>query len=262
MRYLVLGPGKSGTTALARAIEQEATAPVEVFFEPKDLSVVPASAPDQGSIVAKVLVEHTKMAEVDRLATFDRTVFICRDPRDVMISRLLYRVRDMDFITDADRRERWLDAIRQKEADPSSISTVGLYRLLADISGLENQLLPLRRTHRKAMNLWKQLEGHDVHLLRYEEFVEGDVAALQAYLGLAVTSDVDVGRRYSRVARTRSSGDWKHWFTEHDHERARAMFGDYMDAFGYDDWHQPAERVIRAEHASGYVERIIELKLP
>lgn len=258
MRYLVLGQGKSGTTALYEAICRAAMKPVESVFEPKRLRDVSLKqAESSGSTVAKVLIEHVEEEDEERFGCFDKVVFICRDPRDVMISRLLYRVRDLASMQDPGNLEEFLEVLRRKESDPGAVSTTYMFNLLGRLAGGRNQLGFLEKVHGRAVDMWDR-HGGMVHLLRYEDFVGGDANAISSYLGLDVSSDVKVRRRYRRVERTRSSGDWKNWFTAEDREVAWKMFHRYMERFEYLDWSEPRERYISPEFGSEYVKRIVE----
>jgi hypothetical protein len=257
MRYLVLGPGRSGTTAVARAIEIAAGPQVEVFFEPRGLASVRSEA-SSSTVVAKILVERWLPADRQHMDWFDRRIFIARDPRDVVISRLLYQVYAMQFIHDPKKLEEFLTALRAKEQSPGEHTVQSLFDLVARLEGTDNGLALTARFHRKAVKLWRAT--HDtIHLLRYEDFVDGRTEDLSAYLGLAVTEHPDVAPRWQRVTRTRSHGNWKHWFTAADDELVSRTFRDYLDVFGYDDWVKPAEQIIDPEHSSEYVKRIVRL---
>ena len=113
MNYLGLGLPKSGTSALHAAIKA-ARNPL-CLFEP--------TRANQDEYLLKCEVEH-RLAQVmlpvldDRAVppgAFDRTVLIVRDPRDVLVSWLLYRPllrqgkANPAFIAD------FLAALRQKE---------------------------------------------------------------------------------------------------------------------------------------------------
>lgn len=255
MRYLILGQGKSGTTALYEAVCQGVEEPVYSLFEPKTLSAGDVEkAP--GSVVVKALIEHWPDEEMELVRAFDRRVFMCRDPRDVMVSRLLYRVRDMSFVDDAQELETFLSALRAKERDPDGVSMTYLFELLSDLSGSQNQLVFLEKVHHKAMALWNQYRDM-FKLLPYERFVEGSTTDVSAYLGFDVSADVRVRKRYRRVERTRASGDWKNWLTDKDRVKALDLFGPYMDCFGYHDWAQSETKCIAPAVSSEYVESIV-----
>lgn len=255
MKYLVLGQGKSGTTAIARAIELGAEPPVQVFFEPRDLASVTAST-SSSSVVAKMLIEYWSPGDRAHIKWFDRCVFIVRDPRDVVISRLLYKVYDMQFIHEFHKLEKFLDALKAKEQSPPEHSVQSLFDLLAKLEGSRSELTHLIYVHKKAVNVWRTVMD-TAHLLRYEDFVDERIEALSAYLGFHVDAQVDVDPKWRRVTRTKSHGNWKHWFTTADDNLARTAFADYLDTFRYDDWDKPPIQIIDPEHSSKYVERVV-----
>jgi hypothetical protein len=255
MKYLVLGQGKSGTTAIAKAIELGSCSPVKVFFEPRNLASVTACS-SSSSVVVKMLIDHWSPGDRAHIDWFDRCVFIVRDPRDVVISRLLYRVFDMQFIHDSQKLERFLAALKTKEQSPPDLTVQSLFDLLAELEGSRSELTYLIHVHEKAANIWRTV-SNDAHLLRYEDFVDDRTEALSAYLGFHVDPQVDVDRSWRRVARTKSHGNWKHWFTPMDDNLARRNFADYLNTFRYDDWDKPPIQIIDPEHSSKYVERIV-----
>jgi hypothetical protein len=96
------------------------------------------------------------------------------------------------------------------------------------------------------------------HLLRYEDFVDNRTEALSAYIGFHVDAQVDVDPKWHRVTRTKSHGNWKHWFTPADDNLARTAFAEYLETFQYDDWNKPPIQIIHPDHSSKYVERVVE----
>jgi hypothetical protein len=110
------------------------------------------------------------------------------------------------------------------------------------------------------MRAWQEL-GEQFHLLRYEDFVSGNIEALTGYLGFTVTSNVSVPEWIRRVGRTKSGGDWRNWFTGKDVEALRERCTPFLEFFGYpNDWELPRQRRIDPDHGSRYVSWIVELR--
>jgi hypothetical protein len=257
VRFLVLGQGKSGTSAVSRAIELSAGPEHRAFFEPRGLESVTAEG--SSDVVVKMLIEHWSSSDVAHLDWFDRCVFLARDPRDVVVSRLLYQVFAMEFIYNPQKLRLFLASLRTKERAPGEHSVRAFFDLVAKLEGSGDALKRSAKIHRKAAGLWHTASVRDsMHLLKYEDFVEGRVRALSDYLGLEINQDVNVHGKWKRVERTRSNGDWKHWFTPADDEFAREAFADYLGTFGYDDWEKPSEQIIDPEYSSEYVRRIVQ----
>jgi hypothetical protein len=67
-----------------------------------------------------------------------------------------------------------------------------------------------------------------------------------------------VAPEHDHVPRTKGSGDWKNRLVEEDVVRFRPVFDEYLRRYGYDlDWRPSARPVIRPEHASQYVARVV-----
>ncbi len=143
---------------------------------------------------------------------------------------------------------------------PASIGVLELYHLLTELSGDRGFPASFGPLHRRALDVWERVS--DVyHLVRYEAFVDGDMAALSGYLGFAVQPDIEVDRRWKRVTRSKSHGAWKHWFIDDDVAFATTEAAGFMEAFGFDRDQGPAdERFIDPETSSRYVERIVKAR--
>jgi len=127
MRVCVAGMGKSGTTALVYAIRAAMPADTVLLFEPR--TFVPVTAPN---VAAKVLLHTKHPMPYPFYRQFERLVLIVRDPRDVLVSRLLYRAYGAtSMLADPARLERYLALLRAKEADqeaPDTIDAEGVAR--------------------------------------------------------------------------------------------------------------------------------------
>lgn len=255
VRHLVLGQGKSGTTALYAAICDQQPDSVEIF-EPKSLAEVDLSAPD---LVVKKLIEFLSPDELLLLEHFDRRVFVVRDPRDAVISRLLYTIRDRRFFDDDDKLGVFLAALERKERDPRSISVVELYELIGSLDG-SAIIDDVVRLNAKTIDLWRS-HGRRFHLLRYEDFIQGELNAVNEYLGCRVDHQVRVPRDLGRVERRKSFGDFKDWFTESDLGFFADKFAVMFETFGYDpDEPINSDPVIDSTFSSAYVRRIVSEK--
>ena len=99
--------------------------------------------------------------------------------------------------------------------------------------------------------------GHpDVFILRYEDYVDGKLEAVNKYLKLNLTIADKVPEK--RVVRSRAYGNWKNWFTPEDIDYFRSSYLTYMNQFGYPDtWDLNDVPVIDPETSSRYVRRLI-----
>lgn len=246
MRILVVGLPKSGTTILTYRIAA-ACEEVVVEFEPTG-GPDPALGRDAATVVTKKLIGSQTSTLVD-FADYDRKIWICRDPRDFLVSQSLYRWH-RDRPPDEDDRRRFaeaLDTIRAKEADPASVPFLRLKP--ADYAA----------TFDAVAELWRRECGDGWFLYRYEDMVAGRYRDLNHYLGFDVDPDATVAAGLERVVRHKSAGDWRDWFTEGDtHHYRTGTMAAYMATFGYDheDWAINPDPRLDPEHGSRYVQAL------
>jgi hypothetical protein len=255
---LVCGAEKSGTTALLYSIAAALGGRQRIHFEP--------SSPEHMHLgrgahnLCKLIIDGTVDAFVPTFPRFDKRVFIVRDPRDVLVSRLLYKVRDQKFIFDEERLQRLLTALARKEADADALDIVDLARLIGELEGVSDYLEKSIGMALRPMHVWQEL-GDQFQMLRYEDFVRGDTEALARYLGFPLSNNVEVPEWVQRVNRTKTGGDWRNWFTRGDVDALRQHFVPYLEFFDYpDDWDLPRERRVNPEHGSRYVAWIVDLR--
>lgn len=265
MSILVLGAGKTGTTGLYHSIKG-ALDPDEGFyllFEPtraEPFRALARYAPDR-PILTKVMIHRAASCQLDEVA-FTHRILVVRDPRDVMVSRLLFRplirraVRDAAVVD----LQRFLGALRDKEADPASWSLRALHEL-ADGLGLGSSSFG---SFVATLDDTVHADQRGVYFTsRYEEFVDGKLGDLSAYLGRDVVNR-EAGRDswLSHITRSKGWGDWRHWFTADDVAFFRPRFERYMDHFGYTDWSLASDPAIDPATSSGFIARKLEERRP
>ncbi len=87
MKLVIAGLGKSSTTALFYKLLEIFENPPLTLFEPGEYLAEPGNR----HVLAKVLIDPPGKVNFTSFAGFDRKIHIVRDPRDNLISRLLYR---------------------------------------------------------------------------------------------------------------------------------------------------------------------------
>ena len=71
--------------------------------------------------MAKVLIDPPGRADFNSFSKFDYKVLIVRDPRDNLVSRLLYRPYNReDFVSNPEAVALFVEMLRAKEADPAA----------------------------------------------------------------------------------------------------------------------------------------------
>jgi len=250
LRVVIAGLGKSGTTALYFAVRAAMPPDTHCLFEPAAYHAVVAPA-----VLAKVLVNT--VADWSTFSGFDRKIFIARDPRDRLVSSLLYAIYDhRGLVTEAAARPL-LHLLERKEAAARDVALWRISEAIEQITGRDYRALTRERG---ALCQRFLQENPGLHRIAYEDFIAGRTEALADYLGFAVPrgADVEVDASVRRVTRTRSSGDWRNWFTAEDVAYFRPVLDEAMQAFGYQDaWELAASPAIAPANGSEYVRRLL-----
>lgn len=253
MKCLILGQGKTGSSALFYSICEQIEGCNRVF-EPNPITQEHLTPEN---VVVKKLIEFVEDEDIALIDQFDKKIFLVRDPRDSLISRLLYLVWDRKFVYDDEKLNIFIEALVQKESDPDSISVVELYDIMDRLDDI-HVIQAVQRLNEKTVNFLSE-RGDDFYLFTYEDFIQGNLSGIRDYLGLDIDQDVTVDSEVSRVTRKKSFGDWKNWFTQDDSEFIKREFADIMSINSYnDDWEVNAHKVILPEFCSGYVRRIAQ----
>ncbi len=255
----VLGNAKTGTTGLYNSIRaplRELHPDALTLFEPRTSALQLLTRHDVPfALLVKAMINKNGM-DVGYDA-FNRHVLIARDPRDTLVSQLLYLPLQPHGVRGrgAENLDAMLAALRAKEDDPAS----RLFREVFEL-GIELMDRDVHWSWDKYLERFAVAERlndtYDCFVLRYEDFTDNRLDRLSDYLGLRVRPIVPerVEEQYGHVVRTATHGEWRNWFVGSDIDFFRPLFKTYMDAFGYDDdWSLAPSPVIPPETASGYV---------
>ena len=156
-------------------------------------------------------------------------VLIVRDPRDQFISQMLYHFYEFKARGDRTGYESARDLLRRNIESPSTVSTIQLYDTIASLAGCPRSKSLAKRYQR----LMSFLDRYQPHTIRYEDFVDGKVAALSHYLGLPVSTSSRVDDEHRRVVRTKTHGEWRAWLTAEDLEFINGRVAEFMLALDY-----------------------------
>ncbi|MDD5610421.1 MAG: hypothetical protein PHH69_02620 [Candidatus Omnitrophica bacterium] len=259
-KTIIAGQGRSGTTFLFFVIKKSSpySNQMRCLFEPKKY------VPDSGyhskqAVLAKVIISE-KPDYYNSFKHFDKKIMLARDPRDIIISRLLYEIAYVKiWDKHPDEIRRWLNILQEKENKSGAQSVLELWRLCR---GAGPTKLKLQFDARFGVVTEFFRKNPEYFLLKYEDLINGRISGLENYLGYKLLKDVEVDGEYSRVIRTRGEGAWRNWFTEEDIAFFKPLFSGFMEVFGYDiaDWDLHKEQKILPEHCSGYVLRVLSEK--
>lgn len=263
-RVLVAGLGKSGTSALFYLVRNSLAPNVEAFFEPSSLDVFGKLGKHRHGVAKVLLPNALQNVQISRfIGELEKVVLIVRDPRDLIVSRLLYRAGYHTLHEDRTDAEQAvaLQALREKERNPSSISLLTLFSHLGDRA--EQQPGFLLKKYRELLTAPdKFLSAYpDSFVYLYENLVRAQYDGLAEYLGFDLQGEAKVDTVHERVVRTKGDGNWRHWFTPSDVETLRPVFADFMQRFNYEnDWRLAKEQAIDPQMSSEYVIRVLETR--
>ena len=259
MRHIVIvGSSKTGTTGLFYSVRsglERSGEPFYSLYEKHSARIyryLDLYAPNR-LVVAKLLVTN-KTFDWRVAAEFRSRLLIVRDPRDTLVSALLFfPVLAVNQGVSSRKIEQFTEIIRRKEADPKSVSMRELLERAYTLNATEvNEDTAYSSRFRKTMAYNDRVESF---VVRYEAFVDGNLADLEDHLGFKLGSGKSASS-YSHIERTSSYGGWRNWFVDSDIDYFRSLLNDYMTRYGYeDDWELSPDPTIRTEEASGYIER-------
>jgi hypothetical protein len=256
MKTLIVGLARSGTSALLFKLKDALPPTTLSLFEPSAFD--PSHPTTSENVLVKILIGSQIFGS---FRDFDKKILLVRDPRDNLVSRLLYHPTGMAALrNDQTKMDTFVEALRDKEADPGSISFRGLFDLAFRLSG---RYRPDRAVELYTTALDFHCEHQDLFVYKYEDFIIGRYAAIESYLGTALTAgEATVAAPYQHVERAKAANDWKHWFTADDVSYFRPRLSAYMDAYGYvDDWTLVDEPHIHPQHGSEFVRRSVAMRI-
>lgn len=264
MKIMILGLGKSGTTALLYKIAA-GLPDCHAFSGGKPGK----HAGDYKNAVYKHTYEARKGKDFALYQThlethgYDRKIWIARDPRDVAVSRMLYRWH-RGRMGHKQQFQAHLDLVLKKEQDPASVAFSEICRY----TGFDNWPRSLQEVLEEERQRYADMVdfigdlGDDWFLFSFEDMVKQNYAALNGHLGFEVMKDTEVPESTgkAKVIRKKSSGDWRHWFTEQDIELLKHAYTPYMQLMGYDcdDWTPSDVPCIEPAYSSEYMQRLPE----
>ena len=193
--------------------------------------------------------------------SYDRKIWIARDPRDAAVSRMLYRWHK-GHKGNKKQYETHLEMVLKKEKDPASISFAELCRYSGHNGRPRSieDVVAEEQVRYDRMHAFVKGLGDNWFLFKYEDMISGNFESLNEYLGFAVkgNAEVPVSTGKAKVVRKKASGDWRQWYTEQDIELFKPAYRDYMELIGYDlnDWALNENPVIEPEYSSIYIQNL------
>lgn len=270
MKIVIYGLAKSGTSALFYKIRNSLPpGTIELFepsaYGPRDRLIANLRALRRGhvrpAVLAKVLPWDRRPVRLGDFNRFDRPILLVRDPRDRLVSDLLYRSYNAAFALADPPALEFLDLLRRKEAEPRKVP---LLRLVETFDALEKAAGSRADwiDRYQVRGLVKPMQFHEerpyLAVFHYEQLVDSRFESLETALDMRLGGSAAVPSELNRVVRTKGYGAWRHWFTSGDIASLRPAVRPYLDRYypsaGWDL--DPSPR-LDPEEGSNYVERIV-----
>lgn len=260
MRILILGLGKSGTTALLHKVAG-GLPNCYAFSGGKPGKYLG----DYENAVYKHTYSERKGKDFDLYhehlskVHYDRKIWIARDCRDAAISEMLFRWH-RGYVGNKKQYQAHLDLVLKKEQDPRAIPFYEICRYaghkgwpMSKEEVAENERIRYEQMHDFVQGL-----DDDWFLFRYEQMIDNQFEELNNYLGFEVQKESQVPEAYGKVVRKKSYGDWRHWFNTEDVELFKPVYRPYMQLIGYDcdDWELNPNPVIDPDYSSKYMQSL------
>ncbi len=183
---------------------------------------------------------------------FQKKIFIVRDPRDRAISAFFYRWFHLHKPLKHEF-ERALRLTQYKEKNPSDIPFYALFTT----NPKRNAAWQKRQIelHDSVLEFIRSAKAKGWFVLKYEDLMDGHFEDLEEYLGFSLTSKDPKDSRFAHVARSKSHGDWRKWFTKEDEHYYRPLYEKYMAENGYDvnDWEVEEHDTLNSKSGSEYM---------
>lgn len=266
---VVLGMPKTGTTILFSQIEKGLPAGRYThFFEPHNKSDfqrkrIITRIPQIKNVIVKDIYTH--QFDVSLYESFEKKIYIIRDPRDRLISRFLYSLRCLK--PEAKKRCRKytheiFTLLQKKQKNPSA------YPFIQLIQDVQKYLLPehISTNPKKFTGVGIRLDmeyaenffdKEDWFMVRYEDIVDKKYKQLELYLGISLNLEAEVSGTYSIVKRSTSYNNWKHWFTPQDVAYLQPRYSSLLEQYGYDtSWDLAQHQSIDSSECEEYISNI------
>jgi hypothetical protein len=266
MKILILGAGKSGTTALVYKVAG-GLPNCQAFSGGQPGKYIG----DYENAVYKHTYQERKGKSFDlyeehlQKENYDRKIWIARDPRDAAVSRMLYRWH-RGYSGNKNQYKAHLELVQKKEQNPRSVP----FHLICCYTGRNGWPITTEEVVEEERNRYQNMGdfvnnmGEDWYLFKYENMVGKNFEGLNEYLGFEVQEGAEIPESTgkAKVIRKKAVGDWRHWFTEEDVELFKPAYLYYMEVIGYncDDWTLDPNPSIEPEYSSMYMQSIASEK--
>jgi hypothetical protein len=262
MKILILGTGKTGTTAMVYKVA-EGLPNCHAFSGGRPGKYIG----NYENAVYKHTYEERKGKDFNlfrehlKKQSYDRKIWMARDPRDAAVSRMLYRWH-RGYVGRKKQYAAHLELVLKKEKDPGALPFYEICRYTGHdgYPRTPGQVVEEERHRYQQMCEFIKHLGSGWFTFTFENLVALNFTDLNTYLGFEVAADAKIpsASGKAKVIRKKATGDWRHWFTEEDVELFKPAYTPYMELLGYDcsDWALDPNPVIEPEFSSVYMQNL------
>jgi len=246
---LITGVGKSGSTALYYLILNALPSETVTLFEPENSKLILSENTPSPALV-KSFIPYS-----DNFSFFEKKILLVRDPRDNLISLLLYKPYNIIGKFFPGEKEKavqlirsFIDDIERKESGQHNISVFSLAEKL-DVSPEKRMGLIIDYLHRNP----------DVFVMKYEDLIDKNLMPLEDYLNVKLNGNLEIPSKFQRVVRSKKYDNWRSWFTPEDIDYYKPLMSRFMEIFGYKcEWELEHKPKLDPEIGSLYIRKIIK----
>ena len=187
--------------------------------------------------------------------SYDKKIFIIRDPRDRWISAFFYRWFHRHNPNPEDYKRAY-ELSKSKENDPAGIP---FYKLLSsDSIFLKRWAADYRKNLEILSDFINTMRTRGWFIISYEDIVDENWTVLENYLGFFLESKHGIRPSFMHVSRTKSYGNWRRWFTPEDVDFFSPIFNDFLKDQEYDseDWYLENTNSLPSAEGSEYMKRL------
>jgi hypothetical protein len=280
-KIAIFGQFKSGTTACFLKIRDSLNIqPRELFEEPE---YIPETKDKLKPVLAKVIIPPNpfvyasdnylkypieyfiEKAELGlkSFENFDKKILLIRDPRDWLVSGMLFLPQEnKEIYRDDEATGKILELIRKKELSPKSVTLLEIFdKILPSTDQTVEETITkiIFEKHNYIFSFEKGLNNY--FRWNYEDMIDNKNKAVERYLGFKLIKDAIPDERFAHVPRTRSYGNWRDWFTPKDVVFFKPLMSEFINRYKYNqEWKLNSSPQINPEHASKYIKRTIQRK--
>jgi hypothetical protein len=202
-------------------------------------------------------------------ALYDICIYLCRDPRDQLISNYIYSFCGLHRgkISKKEWRHRAEPVLQKmilKETKPhmiSMFSDIGTSKYQVDKHFFNTWMNVYEKIYHNDSMVTSLTTNTNWKIIKYEDIVDNSFDKIYKETGLLLRKERQVDQKHLRVVRTKKYGNWRKWFTAKDVIFLKKYMCNYLKLMGYNynDWKLQSVPKLSSDEGSIYLGKIIDL---